>query len=185
MRAILSDVPSRRWQKHTRSSRGPRPKRIAPHCSSSSLERTISWRCAHGRSRPQALAASRSLHRGVVREFTPIAKTAIHAKMTQPTPAISGARIGALAAARPTIRSGRIGRIIMQPLIRTTDAQACRCRAVCVAPSVRNADAFKTTALVGVGILRPVRTAAADAAQRTSILESYARNSRRSLRDRC
>jgi hypothetical protein len=33
--------------------------------------------------------------------------------------------------------------------------------------------------------LRPVRTAAADAAHRTSILESNARNSQRSLRDRC
>jgi hypothetical protein len=40
---------------------------------------------------------------------------------------------------------------------------------VFVAPSARHADAFETTALVGVGILRPVGTAAADAAHRTSI----------------
>jgi hypothetical protein len=48
-----------------------------------------------------------------------------------------------------------------------------------------NTDAVKTTALDGAGTLRPVRTAAADAAHRTSILESNARNSQRSLRDRC
>jgi hypothetical protein len=49
---------------------------------------------------------------------------------------------------------------------------------------VRSADAVKTTGLVRVGTLRPVRTAAADVARRTSIRESNVRNSQCSLRDR-
>jgi len=53
---------------------------------------------------------------------------------------------------------------------------AARCRS-----GEHNTDAVKTTALGGVGTLRPVRTAAADAAHRTSILESNPRNSQRSL----
>src|ERR1700681_3831128 len=63
---------------------------------------------------------------------------------------------------------------------RTARPTAARCRG-----GEHNTDAVKTTALGGVGTLRPVRTAAADAAHRTSILESNARNSQRNLRDQC
>ena len=91
--------------------------------------------------------------------------------------AAAGAFFGAAAVTEAAAHRGAAA-VIVESI--TARPPAARCRG-----GEHNTDAVKTTALGGVGTLRPVRTAAADAAHRTSILESNARNSQRSLRDRC